>query len=141
MTNSNVTIHLEARQCIQNRRRVETPIGRKDLTPEQCINNGKTRTSEPLKSVKKSKRFPYAKQTEELGGEPYYTNNNKKKPIHNGNLFREKITTTTMGSGEKDHRTIRQDDKEIRLIPPHGKTQQTFTRPPRKRRECGMLLP
>ena len=34
---------------------------------------------EPHQAVRKSKRIPYAKQTEKLGGIPYYTINNKKK--------------------------------------------------------------
>ena len=34
---------------------------------------------EPRQTVRKSKRIPYANQTEKLGGNPYYTNNNKKK--------------------------------------------------------------
>ena len=61
-----------------------------NLTPEQDINIEKPKTPEP---VRKSKRLPFAKQTEKLGGVPYQTSNNKKKNINNRNLLQEKMTT------------------------------------------------
>ena len=49
-----------------------------NLTPESGIKTNLP-SDEPHQTVKKSKRIPNAKQTEKLGGIPYYTNNNKKK--------------------------------------------------------------
>ena len=49
-----------------------------NLTPESGIKTNLP-SDEPHQTVRKSKRIPNAKQTEKLGGIPYYTNNNKKK--------------------------------------------------------------
>ena len=48
------------------------------LTPEQGILNGKTKTQEPSQPVRKSKRLPFAKQTEKLVRVSCHTNNSKR---------------------------------------------------------------
>ena len=51
-----------------------------NLTPESGITTNLP-SDEPHQTVRKTKRTPNAKQTEKLGGIPYYTNNNIKKKI------------------------------------------------------------
>ena len=63
-------------------------------------------TLEPLQPVRKSKRLPFAKQSEKLDGVPYHRNNNKKKLINNGNL-QEKTTTATTEGSKVDYNKIR----------------------------------
>ena len=89
----------------------------------------KPKTPEP---VKKSKRLPFAKQSEKLGGVPSQTNNNKKKNINNRNLLQEKTTTTKDRNEEENRHTIRKDDEEIRLIRPNEDNKQAITRPLRR---------
>ena len=84
-----------------------------NLTSEQgYIYIEKPKTPEP---VKKSKRLPFAKQTEKLGGVPYQTNNNRKTHTKNRSLLQEKTTTTTSTkrNEKENHRRIRKDDEEI----------------------------
>ena len=70
-----------------------------NLTPEQGIKIEKPKTLEP---TRKSKRLPFAKQTEKLGGIPYQTNKNKKKTGNNRNTLQEKTTRTTDQSEKKN---------------------------------------
>ena len=49
-----------------------------NLTPETGIKTNSL-PNEPHQSVRKSKRIPNAKQTEKLGGIPYFTNHKKKR--------------------------------------------------------------
>ena len=100
-----------------------------NLTPEQGTNIEKRKTLEP---TRKSKRLPFAKQTEKLGGVPYQTNNNKKKTVNNRNVLQEKTTTTTDQSEKKNDRTIRESNEEIRAIRHNGLKKQTFTGPLRR---------
>ena len=51
-----------------------------NLTTETGIKM-KELIDEPHLTVRKSKRLPYAKETEKLGGIPYYTNINEKKKV------------------------------------------------------------
>ena len=53
-----------------------------NLTPETDIKTNLL-SDESHQTVRKSKRIPYAKQTEILGGIPYSTNNNEKKTNNN----------------------------------------------------------
>ena len=99
------------------------------MTPKQGINIEKPKTLEP---TRKSKRLPFAKQTEKLGGIPYQTNNNKKKTVNNRNVLQEKTTTATDQSEKKNGRTIRESNEEIRTIRHNGLNKQTFTRPLRR---------
>ena len=85
-----------------------------------------------------SKRLPFAKHTEKLGGVPYQTNNKKKKNNYNLTLLQEKTTTTMDRNKEENHRIIRKDDEEIQLTRPNEENKQTTTGPFR-RGECDML--
>ena len=105
------------------------------MTPEQGMNIEKPKTLEP---TRKSKRLPFAKQTEKLGGIPYQTNNTKKKTVNNCNILQEKTTTTTDQSEKKNDRTIRENNEETRTILYNGLNKQTFTGPFR-RGGCDML--
>ena len=49
-----------------------------NLTPDSGIKTSLL-SEESHQTVRKAKRIPNAKQTEKLGGIPYYTNNNKRK--------------------------------------------------------------
>ena len=100
-----------------------------NLTPEQGTNIEKPKTLEP---TRKSKRLPFAKQTEKLGGIPYQTNNNKKKTVNTRNVLQEKTTTTTDQSQKKNDRTIRENNEEIRIIRHNGLNKQNFTVPLRR---------
>ena len=100
-----------------------------NLTPEQGINIEKLKTLEP---TRKSKRLPFAKQTEKFGGIPYQTNNNKKKNVNNCNLLQEKTTTTMDQSEKKNDRTLRENNEEIRTIRYNELNKQTFTGPSRR---------
>ena len=95
-----------------------------NLTPEQSIYIEKPKTPEP---VRKTKRFPFAKQTEKISGVPYQTNNNKKKNINNRNLLQEKTTTTVDRNEKENHRTIRKDDEEIQSLRPNEENKLTST--------------
>ena len=106
-----------------------------NLTPEQGINIEKPKTLEP---TRKSKRLPFAKQTETLGGIPYQTNNNKKKNVNNRNILQEKTATTMDQSEKKNDRTLRENNEEIRTIRYNELNKQTFTGPSR-RGGCDML--
>ena len=48
-----------------------------NLAPEQGRYTGKTKIEKPTESVRRSNRLPFARQTEKLGGVPFYTNNKK----------------------------------------------------------------
>ena len=82
----------------------------------------------PTDSVRRSKRLPFARQTEKLGKVPYYTNNKKKKLIINGNLLQE----TAERIDEENNRPRRRNNEEIRFIRSYRRTQQTLTGPRRK---------
>ena len=86
------------------------------LTPGQGIYTGINKIAEPQPSVRRSRRLPFAKQTEKLGVIPYQTSNNKKKQTINGSVLQEKTTTTTKNNEEENHRSVRQETKEIRTI-------------------------
>ena len=83
--------------------------------------------------VRKSKRLPFAKQTEKLGGVPYQTNNNKKKNINNLNFLQEK-TTTTMDRNEEE--TTVQYGRMTQKSDQYGPTEGTNKLP---RGGCDML--
>ena len=93
-----------------------------NLTLEQGTNIEKPKTLEP---IRKSKRLPFARQTEKLGGVPYQTNNNKKKTVNTRNVLQEKATTTTDQSEKENDRTIQENNEEIRTIRHTGWTEQT----------------
>ena len=101
-----------------------------NLTPEQGINIEKPKTLEPRR---KSKRLPFARQTEKLGGVPYQTNNIKKRTVNNRNVLQEKTITTDQSEKEND-RIIRENNEEIRTIRHNGMNKQPFT----GRGECDM---
>ena len=82
--------------------------------------------------IRRSNRLPFAKQTEKLGGVPYYTNNNKKKLINNDHLFQETTTETMENNEEGNDRPIRKDEDEINSIRPYKMTQQISTGPLRR---------
>ena len=82
-----------------------------------------------LETIRKSKRLPFARQTEKLGGVPYQTNNNNKRTVTNRNILQEKTTTTTDQSEKDNNRTIRENNEEIRTIRHNGMNKQTFTGP------------
>ena len=102
------------------------------LTPGQGTYKGKNEITEPQTSVRRSNRLPFAKQTEKLGSVPYQTNNNRKKQTVNGNVLQEKTATTTKETEDENHRSVRQETKEIRTIRqcnndrrfPHGQTRR-----------------
>ena len=81
--------------------------------------------------MRKSKRLPFAKQTENLAGVPYQTNNNKKN-TNNCNLLQKKTITTTDRSEKGNNRTIRENDEEIRSVRPNGWNKQTSIEPFRR---------
>ena len=55
------------------------------LSPETGINHDHIITK-PTTPVRRSRRLPFAKQTDKLGGIPYQTNNNRKRNKYNHNL-------------------------------------------------------
>ena len=95
-----------------------------NLTPEQGSYKGKNRIEKPIEPVRRSKRLPFAKQTEKLGRVPYHTNNDKKKMTNNGNLLQETTTETAERSKMENDRPIQRNNEEIRSIRP---LQQTST--------------
>ena len=59
------------------------------LSPETGINHDHIITK-PTTPVRRSRRLPFAKQTDKLGGIPYQTNNNRKK-ININNKYNEEF--------------------------------------------------
>ena len=105
-----------------------------NLTPETGIKT----TNEQNLSVRKSKRIPYAKKNEKLGGIPYQTNNNKKK-TNKHCVLQENPTTPsdqmqTNNEEETDDRKIRMITKElqnnriIRIFKPNKPHKSDFIR-------------
>ena len=84
-----------------------------NLTPETGIKTISL-PNEPHQSVRKSKRIPNAKQTEKLGGIPYFTNNNKKK-INKNYVLQENQTNkpNQQQNEERNNREIRTINREI----------------------------
>ena len=104
-----------------------------NLTPEQGRYKGKNKREKLTESVRRSNRLPLARQTEKLGGVPYYTNNNKKKLINNGNLLQKTATKTAERNEDENNRSIRKNNEEIRSIRSYRRMQQTLTGPFRRR--------
>ena len=86
------------------------------IAPGQGTCKGKIKIIELQTSDIRSNRLPFAKQTENLGGVPYQTNNNRKKQTDNGNVLQEKTATTIKETEDENHRSVRQETKEIRTI-------------------------
>ena len=87
-------------------------------------------------TVRKSKRIPYAKQTEKLGGIPYYANNNEKKSnicILQENQINQLDQLQTNSNEEPDNRNIRsitenlQTNRIIRTYKPKQSYVADFT--------------
>ena len=108
-----------------------------NLTPETGTKTKDT-TNEQNQTVRKSKRIPYAKQTEKLGGIPYQTNNNKKK-TNKHCVLQENPTipsdqTQTNSEEEIDdckRRTITkelQNNRTIRIFRPNKPHKSDFIR-------------
>ena len=85
-----------------------------NLTAETCI-KANLLSDESHQTVRKSERIPYAKQTEKLGGIPYYTKNNKKKT--NNNRILQENQTSQLDQLQNEGKTnpeIRIANREIR---------------------------
>ena len=54
--------------------------------------NRENKSAEPQKILRRSQRLRFAKQTEKLGGVPYYTENNKKKSNNHCVLRKDRAT-------------------------------------------------
>ena len=90
-----------------------------NLTSETGIKTNSL-PNEPHQSARKSKRIPTAKQTEKLGGIPYFTNNNKKK--RNSNYVLQESQTSKPNqqqNEERNNREIRTINREIRKTLEH----------------------
>ena len=87
------------------------------LTPDQGIHEGKNQIDYLFT----------AKQTEKLDRVPYHANNNKKKLTNNGKLLHEETPTTMEESKNENQGTVRQKNKEIRIIRTCGNFHRNFT--------------
>ena len=97
------------------------------LSPETGINHGHIITK-PTTPVRRSRRLPFAKQTEKLGGIPYQTNNNRKRIKHNHDLLQERRTTPPQNSEEEEDRNIRTKEEVNCIIRnQHPKTPKSQT--------------
>ena len=76
------------------------------LTPETGINHDHITTK--LKTpIRRSRRLPFAKQTEKLGGIPYRTNIDRKRIKSNHDLLQENRTRPQENNEEEEDRNIR----------------------------------
>ena len=101
------------------------------LSLETGINHDHIITK-PTTPVRRSRRLPFAKQAEKLGGIPYQTNNNRKRNKYNHNLLQEKRTTPPQNSEEEEDRNIRTKEEVNRIIRNQHPKPQTHI----KRGEC-----
>ena len=85
------------------------------LSPETGINHDHIITK-PTTPVRRSRRLPFAKQTDKLGGIPYQTNNNRKRNKNNHNLLQEKRTTPPQNNEEEEDPNIRTKEEVNRII-------------------------
>ena len=86
------------------------------LPKEANLTQGRYKDKKSTESVRSSNILPFARQTEKLGGVPYYTNNNKKKVTINGNLLQETAMETAERNEEENNHSIRKNIEEIRII-------------------------
>ena len=96
-----------------------------NLTPETGIKT-KSLPNESHQSVRKSKKRPNAKETEKLGGIPYFTNNNKnkiKKICVTGNQTNK---PSQQQNAERSNRGIRTINREIRKTLEHKNFNRLF---------------
>ena len=97
------------------------------LLPETGINHDHIITK-PTTPVRRSRRLPFAKQTDKLGGISYQTNNNRKRNKYNHNLLQEKQTTPLQNNEEEEDRNIRTKEEVNRIIrDQHHKTPKPQT--------------
>ena len=85
------------------------------LSPEAGINHGHIITKQTT-PVRRSRRLPFAKRTEKLGGIPYQTNNNRKRIKHNHKLLQERRTTPPQNSEGEEDRNIQTKEEVNRII-------------------------
>ena len=71
--------------------------------------------TKPTTPVRRSRRLPFTKQTDKLGGIPYQTNNNRKRNEYYHNLLQEKRTTPPQNNEEEKDRNIGQKKKSTVL--------------------------
>ena len=78
------------------------------LTPKTGVKIEKINSAEPQQILRRSQRLPFAKQTEKLGDEPYYTENNKKK-INNYCVLQEGHSNQSEANNDEEpiNRNIR----------------------------------
>ena len=95
------------------------------LTPETGINHGHI-TTKPKTPLRRSRRLPFAKQTEKLGCLRYQTKNNRKRIKSNYDLLQENRTRPQENSEEEEDRNVRtnaETELEIhRIIRSHYQT-------------------